>query len=559
MARLRLALLLVPSLALALAAATPAMVQGPTSAYAEVVLDPNAPAPTPPGATGSWEYTTIGDPTAGAEGGWSTFVQVRRSVEPFDASLAIVGQQADALDGPITYLYYPTDPLLQSPIYNSLAAGRVAYIQLESDPVTGETAWAVWLDDQRLVGSEEPVVGSNGWTWVRFDGIQAATDGRVFVRGIAREPALDREYVMFAEVAQGTVLINGLDFVPGLSRRVEHVTDFDVSANGDHWVAQVRTRLAGATAVVADGAIVEFEPGFKAHTGLAVHPGFGATPGALWTFFVEPAINDRGDLVLRYGWSGDAGNHEQAHLRNGRRFTDALLTYGHIALDAQGASVLLERVASGSYRLALESVPLSPTSLEVDLDRDGVADPGVFTTRLLHAWSPEHASALHLETLITDPATTFERRVYVRVRNYRIDEAVCAATPNSTGQAGRLVATGNPSAQANEVTLLTLELPAASRGYMLLSRTLGNTPVQPPGSTGTLCLAGSIGRLQTGLFLTGSSGTASTELDLTSIPQPTGAVAAMAGDTWYAQAWFRDAIHGAPTSNFTGAVRLEFD
>lgn len=47
--------------------------------------------------------------------------------------------------------------------------------------------------------------------------------------------------------------------------------------------------------------------------------------------------------------------------------------------------------------------------------------------------------------------------------------------------------------------------------------------------------------------------------DLTALPQGQGSVAAMAGDTWRFQAWFRDVEPGpiaTPTSNFTAGLAV---
>ena len=46
-------------------------------------------------------------------------------------------------------------------------------------------------------------------------------------------------------------------------------------------------------------------------------------------------------------------------------------------------------------------------------------------------------------------------------------------------------------------------------------------------------------------------GSFSVGVDLTALPQPTGAVPAVVGETWNFQAWFRDGVGGQVTSNFT--------
>ena len=81
----------------------------------------------------------------------------------------------------------------------------------------------------------------------------------------------------------------------------------------------------------------------------------------------------------------------------------------------------------------------------------------------------------------------------------------------------------------------------------------------PGGSAGHLCLGSPIGRLVGGsVLVTGSAGTLREAVDLDVIPQPTGAVAVQAGETWHFQLWFRDSNGGVPTSNFTDGLRVVF-
>ena len=130
---------------------------------------------------------------------------------------------------------------------------------------------------------------------------------------------------------------------------------------------------------------------------------------------------------------------------------------------------------------------------------------------------------------------------------------------NSTGVPGELSAAGTPVASANDVTLRASSLPLQAFGFFLTSRTQGNIP-QPGGSQGVLCLGGGIGRyVGPGQILnTGASGAFELALDLTRTPTPVGFVAIVAGETWNFQTWHRDAVGGAATSNFTGALTITF-
>ena len=140
-----------------------------------------------------------------------------------------------------------------------------------------------------------------------------------------------------------------------------------------------------------------------------------------------------------------------------------------------------------------------------------------------------------------------------------IGAVFCAANPNSTGQVGRIDASGSLDLSQNDVTLTASRLPLNAFGFFIASRTRGFA-LNPGGSAGNLCLSGSIGRyVGAGQILnTGTAGAFSLTLDLGAIPQPTGSVAAVAGESWSFQAWHRDTAIFFATSNFTDGVRLTF-
>ncbi|MEM6674208.1 MAG: VCBS repeat-containing protein [Planctomycetota bacterium] len=133
------------------------------------------------------------------------------------------------------------------------------------------------------------------------------------------------------------------------------------------------------------------------------------------------------------------------------------------------------------------------------------------------------------------------------------------ATPNSTGVPGRLELVGDVDVVRNRVTLQAHALPSNVFGYFLTSQMNGATfPV--PGSVGRLCLMGEIGRFNgPGEVLSaGPAGSFCLPIDLTAIPQPTGSVQAVAGSTWFFQAWHRDVAGGSVVSNFTTAAGVTF-
>ncbi|MDA7650720.1 vanadium-dependent haloperoxidase [bacterium] len=138
-----------------------------------------------------------------------------------------------------------------------------------------------------------------------------------------------------------------------------------------------------------------------------------------------------------------------------------------------------------------------------------------------------------------------------------IGSTYCApAVPNSTGVPGAVSILGSVDVATNDFKVSARDLPQGSLGYFLASTTSGVlSPV--PGSAGTLCVLGSIGRgVGGGVLSAGTTGTMIGAVDLSAMPQPTGAVTVQAGETWHFQLWHRDVP--PLNSNFTDAVAVTF-
>lgn len=131
------------------------------------------------------------------------------------------------------------------------------------------------------------------------------------------------------------------------------------------------------------------------------------------------------------------------------------------------------------------------------------------------------------------------------------------AVPNSSGAPATIRAEGSAVVADNDLTLVVESLPAQVFAYFLNSQTAGFVG-NPGGSSGDLCVVGSVGRYNASVLNSGLGGTVSLLLDLTATPQPNGFVSVMAGETWNFQCWYRDALIGIPTSNFTDAVAVPF-
>jgi hypothetical protein len=133
------------------------------------------------------------------------------------------------------------------------------------------------------------------------------------------------------------------------------------------------------------------------------------------------------------------------------------------------------------------------------------------------------------------------------------------AVVNSSGNSGVIHAQGSALVLDNDLTLLGEGLALNAFAYFLASRTQGFT-ANPGGSAGNICLGGAIGRSVGGVIVnSGATGTIAAIADLTVMPQPTGTVAVVAGETWHFQCWFRDSSGGVATSNFTDATSVLFN
>ncbi len=145
--------------------------------------------------------------------------------------------------------------------------------------------------------------------------------------------------------------------------------------------------------------------------------------------------------------------------------------------------------------------------------------------------------------------------VFIAVVCPPVGESYCVAAANQTGQVAMTSLDGSPSILRNELEVRCNALPGGAVGYFLTSTTIDQI-VNPGNAVGTLCLGGSIGRYSASAQAASSSGEMSLALDLAGLSQPTGPVAAMSGETWHFQCWYRDAVLGFPVSNFSLPVQV---
>ena len=144
---------------------------------------------------------------------------------------------------------------------------------------------------------------------------------------------------------------------------------------------------------------------------------------------------------------------------------------------------------------------------------------------------------------------------YVPTECPAIGEPFCTASANQTGVAALTTLAGSPSIEQNDLEVRSSSLPPGAVGYFLASTTSGSV-TNPGNAIGTLCLGGSIGRYSSFAQAATGAGEMNLTLDLTALSQPTGPVAAVSGETWHFQCWYRDSIFGLPVSNFSLPVQV---
>lgn len=138
-------------------------------------------------------------------------------------------------------------------------------------------------------------------------------------------------------------------------------------------------------------------------------------------------------------------------------------------------------------------------------------------------------------------------------------EIYCNSTQNSTGFTALTGATGSQFLQDDDFTVLGLRMPPNQFASLILSRTAGFTPFAG-GSSGNLCLGGSIVRYPGSVGSTGPNGARSLDFNLPFIPSNSGGFELVErGDTLHLQWWVRDVEpNGGATSNFSSGLRVTF-
>ncbi|MEO1699240.1 MAG: hypothetical protein AAFU73_18260 [Planctomycetota bacterium] len=135
----------------------------------------------------------------------------------------------------------------------------------------------------------------------------------------------------------------------------------------------------------------------------------------------------------------------------------------------------------------------------------------------------------------------------------------CDAAPNAVSPYGAWLSARGTTDVLSPKTIVLQDAPPGEVASFFVSMAPDFVPAFR-GSFGNLCLArttmtrfGSAGdRIR-------STGTLQVEFDPTTTPGVAGSIGVVVGDTRWVQAWYRDPLGGFTGSNFSNAVRLDFD
>ncbi|MEM1450794.1 MAG: hypothetical protein AAGI22_16860 [Planctomycetota bacterium] len=291
--------------------------------------------------------------------------------------------------------------------------------------------------------------------------------------------------------------------------------DVVVEATGTLVQANASGSSPFAGAMVGDPVTVHFE---------VFVPGMDVVPGQLTNYTIDPATS-----FVRIGAVTDAITGSAVGIQNDFPVADGIRVFGAPA--AGGGSVALE-VGESSGTL------FSSTDI----------------TMQLGTWGPSTWSSFNFGLFGGGSFLEFSNPT-VTISLPNVGTSYCGPAPaNSSGDGAVIEAFGSAAVATNDLTLRASSLPTQSFGYFLTGRVAGFT-MNPGGSQGNLCLTGTIGRFDALVQNSGSAGVIEIPVDLMALPQPNGPVAALPGETWHFQAWFRDA-NPMVTSNLSDGVEI---
>ena len=467
---------------------------------------------------------------------------------------------------PLGLYHVPTGPpnhIVVDALLLAAGSDRVAWVLRTERTTLGITvSFSFPMVDQERAWRPTDPSPIAGTTWIPSSFFNMAFNelGELLFRGSV-ETAAGVPISLIANLDAQEVVMRSGDPVLGSGAVIQSVGTMRTSPNGRHLGVAVTTGISpcfngsSTTWPILDGAALTFR-GQRIRTTMTLPDGVGAASGEFVNSASIASVSDSGQAAVSLGY-GPACSFLNTFLYV--RGDDALTGDGQLGFP-RGLSSDGLAVQESGVEMGVEGRPVAGAASPVDVDGDGMADPGwmlhdVGVTEVVSAGYRVTALDRIYGRVRIRPTGGEPVDAFVHIEDSLVGDVYCASFPNSTGRIGTLEAIGSTSVGRNDLSLVAHRLPYASFGYVLVSTTPA-VIAQPGNSQGVLCLGGSIGRFAGDVFNSGDSGSAVTHVDLAALPQPMGTAAAMAGEVWRFQAWHRDVIGGLATSNFTDAIEV---
>ena len=183
---------------------------------------------------------------------------------------------------------------------------------------------------------------------------------------------------------------------------------------------------------------------------------------------------------------------------------------------------------------------------------DGTDGWEVFTFRVSDVIAPTATTRLRWSVAdigtgsVTEAGIDYIRILELNCGDTGIGTGYCVTSPNSAGAGATIRAEGSTTVADNDLTLIAEGVPAGQFGLFFF----GPDQVQTPLGNGTLCVGGSLVRMEPAVNADGL-GVANLGVDLTAMPA---AGSIVAGADLNFQFWFRDSIGAG--SNLSDAVNI---
>ncbi len=447
----------------------------------------------------------------------------------------------------------------------------VAYSATVTDAGGTPNLDSVWIDDQLLGLNNQQAPSSTDFLDFASRPGMTSTNLPFYIAGLSATsggPNIGRALYLGTSAIYRTG-----DVVPNMPAPLSTAAvdfDFRFSSDGSHHIAPLALEgsVAEDAVMALDGAGLVLG-GALVREGQPVPASLGG-PVEAWERFDFCGVSNAGDYMFTGDTSAPVGEDEFI-IRNGAFWAregdmiDGFQVVGGVesaTLSALGDIAFiwsivdpvegnLEALYHGTTLMLKEGDP-------VDWDGDGSIDLNTAITNFngINPITLSSAGMLYFTAEVDVAGTAL--RGYFAMEVDGIGTNYCMANPNSTGAPATISAQGSAEAGTNQLFLRASSMPAFAFGFFVVSDTQGFS-TNPGGSAGNLCLDGSIGRYQNLVQSSGALGSIAIQTDLSSIPQPLGAVATLPGDTWNFQTWFRDqGPSGTPTSNFSDAIEVTF-